>query len=72
MKIEALKHYFFYTSTDVVTISKEIYKTHVTKHNFLRLRKSNEVTFLGRNETSCGTCNPLLYFVCNGFATVSS
>jgi hypothetical protein len=73
MKIKALKRYFFmYTSTDGVTIFKEMYKTHVTEHNFLRVRKSNEVIFLGRNVSSYSTCNPLPYLRCNGSATVTS
>jgi hypothetical protein len=31
MKVTALKCYFSLTSRDVVTISKEIYKTHIEK-----------------------------------------
>jgi hypothetical protein len=31
-------------SIDVVTISKEMYKTHVTQHNFLLSRKSKKIT----------------------------
>ncbi len=30
VKIEVLKCYILYTRTDVVTVSKEMYKTHVT------------------------------------------
>ncbi len=33
-----------YRSTDVVTLPEEMYTTHVTKHTFLRIRKSNGVT----------------------------
>ncbi len=52
MKIKALKPYILYRSTEIRTISKEMYKTHVTEHNFWLLRNSNEVTFLERNVTS--------------------
>ncbi len=44
LKIKAL---FLYSSTDV-TISKEMYETHGTKHKLLRFRKSNEVTFFSK------------------------
>jgi hypothetical protein len=32
MKVKALKRYFLYTSTDIVTIPEDLYKTHVKKH----------------------------------------
>jgi hypothetical protein len=41
-------------STNVVTISKEMYKTHVTQHTFLRSRKSTGVAFVRKE------CNELL------------
>jgi hypothetical protein len=39
-----LTRYFLDTNSDVVTFSKEMYKTHVKKHNFLLSRKIYEVT----------------------------
>jgi hypothetical protein len=41
-------------STNVVTISKEMYQKKLMLHsiNFFLLRKSNKLTFLGRNVTS--------------------
>ncbi len=60
MKIKLLKRYFLYASTDVVTFSKEMFKTYVTKHNFFVFYKSNEVTFFRKE------CNELLvicYFI---------
>jgi hypothetical protein len=44
-----LQCYFLCTTTDVIKIYKEMYKTHVTQHNFLLSRKSNKITFFGRN-----------------------
>jgi hypothetical protein len=37
--VTQLKRYFLYTSPDVVTLSKEMYKTYVTLHNFLPFGK---------------------------------
>jgi hypothetical protein len=54
MKVEVLKRYFFYNSSDIVTIPKEMYKTHVNKHIFLLSRISKKLTFC-REE-----CNELL------------
>ncbi len=47
-----VKALFLYTSSDVVTIPKEMYKIHGEEHNWLLSRKSIKVTFLGRHLTS--------------------
>jgi hypothetical protein len=39
MKAEALKHYFLNTSVDIVTISKDLYKTHVIKAYIFAVNK---------------------------------
>ncbi len=54
MKVKALKRYFVYTSSDIVTIPKEYTKLIFEKHNFLRSKKSNEVNFFRK------ACNELV------------
>jgi hypothetical protein len=44
-----VKALFLYTSSDVVSIPKEMYKIHDEKRSCLLSRKSNKVTFLGRH-----------------------
>ncbi len=38
-RIWALKRYFIYTNIDIVTIPKDLYKTHVKKHKILLSKK---------------------------------
>jgi hypothetical protein len=59
VKVKALKRCFFiyiYTSTDAVTMFKEMFKTHLTVHCgiIFAVKKSNEVTFFRKE------CNELL------------
>ncbi len=62
-------------STNVVTISKEMYQKKLMLHsiNFFLLRKSNKLTFFRKecNELRV-TFNLLSYFRCNGSATFTS
>jgi hypothetical protein len=44
MKVKALKRYFLNTSVDIVTISRDLYITHVKKAKIFAVKKSNEVT----------------------------
>ncbi len=54
MKGKALEHYFFYISKEIVTIPKEMFKTHVKNHTFCYQEKVTEVTFFRK------ACNELL------------
>jgi hypothetical protein len=47
-----------YMSTDVVTMSKEMYKTHFIKHKYLRFKKRNKVSVFRKE------CNELLAIRC--------
>jgi hypothetical protein len=55
MKVESAKKWYLYTSNKIVTISKEMHKTHVEKAYFLLSRRSNEVSFFRKE------CNELQY-----------
>jgi hypothetical protein len=53
MKVKALKRFFLHASSDIGTISTEMYKTHVKKHIFCGQAKVAKLLFF--NE-----CNELL------------
>jgi hypothetical protein len=60
-----------YTSSDILPIPKELYKTHVKSISFCCQQKSKEVISFSEGKLRV-TCNPLPYFNCNGSDTAAS
>ncbi len=54
MKVKALKHYFLYTSIDILTIPKDLYKIHVENIIFAVNKKVTKYLLFWKE------CNELL------------
>jgi hypothetical protein len=50
MKVKALKRYILYTSSDIVSIPKDLYKTHVKTASFFAVNKKVTKELLLRKE----------------------